>query len=104
MDGFTDQRIVSGKWTIENSKAAQTVTDVSDYVWNTGVQASEYSISAKISLPTASDSGGGFIIHMSERGTKNNSYIVRLKDGGKGTAIHWGSRFISPPQALHLQR
>ncbi len=89
MDGFTDQRIVSGKWTIENSKAAQTVTDVSDYVWNTGVQASEYSISAKISLPTASDSGGGFIIHMSERGTKNNSYIVRLKDGGE--AIWWGS-------------
>ena len=26
---------------------------------------------------------------MSERGTKNNSYIVRLKDGGK--AIWWGS-------------
>ncbi|MFN8433522.1 MAG: hypothetical protein U0V18_05855 [Anaerolineales bacterium] len=89
MDGFTDQRIVSGKWTIENNQAIQTVTDVSDYVWNTGVQASEYTVSAKITLPNTADSGGGFIIHMSERGSKNNSYIVRLKDGGKG--IWWGS-------------
>lgn len=89
MDGFTDQRIVSGKWTIENNKAVQTVTDVSDYVWNTGVQASDYTVSAKITLPNTTDSGGGFIIHMSERGSKNNSYIVRFKDGGKG--IWWGS-------------
>jgi hypothetical protein len=89
MDGFTDQRTVSGKWTIENNKAIQTVTDVSDYVWNTGVQASEYTVSAKITLPDTTDSGGGFIIHMSERGSKDNSYIVRLKDGGKG--IWWGS-------------
>lgn len=89
MDGFTDQRIVSGKWTVENNKATQTVTDVSDYVWNTGVQASEYTVSAKITLPDTADSGGGFIIHMGERGTKNNSYIIRLKDGGN--AIWWGS-------------
>ncbi len=89
MDGFTDQRIVSGQWTVENNKAVQTVSDVSDYVWNTGVQASEYTVSAKITLPDTSDSGGGFIIHMSERGTKNNSYIIRLKDGGE--AIWWGA-------------
>jgi hypothetical protein len=89
LDGFTDQRIVSGKWTIENKKATQTVTDISDYIWNTGVQASEYTVTAKITLPNTNDSGGGFIIHMSERGSKNNSYIVRLKDGGK--AIWWGS-------------
>ncbi len=89
MDGFTDQRIVSGKWTIENNKATQIVTDVSDYVWNTGVQASKYTVSAKITLPDTSDSGGGFIIHMAERGTKDNSYIIRLKDGGQ--AVWWGS-------------
>lgn len=53
------------------------------------MQASEYTISARITLPNTTDAGGGFIIHMSERGTKNNSYIVRLKDGGKG--IWWGS-------------
>jgi hypothetical protein len=88
MDGFTDQRIVSGKWKIQNNKATQTVTDVSDYIWNTGVQASDYTISAKITLPNTAISGGGFIIHMSERGTKNNSYIIRLKDGG--SAIWWG--------------
>ncbi|HNA55392.1 MAG TPA: hypothetical protein PLM13_13705 [Anaerolineales bacterium] len=89
MDGFTDQRVVSGKWNIETNKASQTVTDVSDYVWNTGVQASDYTVTSKITLPNTSDSGGGFIIHMTERGTKNNSYIVRLKDGGK--AIWWGT-------------
>lgn len=89
MDGFTDQRIVSGKWTIENNKASQSVADVADYVWNTGVQASDYTVSARITLPNTPDAGGGFIIHMGERGTKNNSYIVRLKDGGK--AIWWGS-------------
>lgn len=89
MDGFTDQRIVSGKWNIGNNKAIQTVAASSDYIWNTGVQASEYALSAKIILPETHDSGGGFIIHMSERGTKNNSYIVRLKDGGN--AIWWGS-------------
>jgi len=89
MDGFTDQRIVSGKWTIQSNKATQTVTDVSDYVWNTGVQASKYTVSAKITLPETNDSGGGFIIHMTERGTKDNSYIIRLKDGGQ--AIWWGS-------------
>jgi hypothetical protein len=53
------------------------------------VQASEYTVSAKITLPATSDSGGGFIIHMGERGSKNNSYIIRLKDGGE--AIWWGS-------------
>ncbi|MFN8412028.1 MAG: hypothetical protein U0Z26_06540 [Anaerolineales bacterium] len=88
LDGFTDQRIVSGKWTFASNKATQTVTDVSDYVFNTGVQASDYTITAKITLPDTADSGGGFILHMNERGTKNSSYIVRLKDGGK--AIWWG--------------
>lgn len=89
MDGFTDQRIVSGKWTIANNKALQTVTAVSDYVWNTGVQASDYTITAKITLPNTSNAGGGFLIHMSQRGAKSNSYEIRLKDGGK--AIWWGS-------------
>jgi hypothetical protein len=89
LDGFTDQRIVSGKWTIAGNKAVQTVSAVSDYVWNTGVQASDYTVTAKITLPDRTASGGGFLIHMSERGTKNNSYEVRLKDGGK--AIWWGS-------------
>lgn len=89
LDGFTDQRIVSGQWTIASNKAVQTVSAVSDYVWNTGVQAFDYTITAKVTLPNNTTSGGGFLIHMSERGTKNNSYEIRLKDGGK--AIWWGS-------------
>jgi hypothetical protein len=89
MDGFTDQRLVSGNWEIANNKVQQTVPDPADYIWNTGVQASQYTITAKITLSDASDAGAGFIIHMSERGTKNNAYIVRLKDGGQ--AIWWGS-------------
>jgi hypothetical protein len=89
LDGFSDQRLVSGKWEISNNKAVQTVTDVADYIWNTGVQASQYTITAKITLPDAATSGAGFIIHMSERGTKKNAYIVRLKDGGQ--AVWWGS-------------
>jgi hypothetical protein len=89
MDGFTDQRLVSGNWEISNNQARQTVSELADYIWNTGVQASQYTITAKITLPGGSDAGAGFIIHMSERGTKKNAYIVRLKDGGQ--AIWWGS-------------
>ena len=92
MDGFSDQRLVSGKWEIANNKAVQTVTNTADYVWNTGVQASQYTITARITLPATSTSGAGFIIHMAERGTKKNAYIVRLKDGGK--SIWWGATDI----------
>jgi hypothetical protein len=88
MDGFTDQRVVSGKWAIGNNKAVQTVADPADYVWNTGVQASDYTITAKVTLPQTISAGGGFLIHMSERGSKNDSFVVRLKEGGKG--IWWG--------------
>lgn len=89
LDGFSDQRIVSGKWTLEGNRATQTVADPADYVWNTGVQGSQYTISARITLPEGETAGGGFILHMAERGTKNNSYIVRLRDGG--TSAWWGS-------------
>ncbi len=90
LDGFTDQRVVSGKWTIGNNTITQTVSNVADYLWNSGVQASVYTISSKITLPSGSSTvGGGFILNMSERGTKNNSYVVRFINGGKG--ILWGS-------------
>jgi hypothetical protein len=89
LDGFSDQRVVSGKWTLEGNRATQSVADPADYIWNTGVQGSQYTISAKITLPKGGTAGGGFILHMAERGTKNNSYIVRLRDGG--TSAWWGS-------------
>ena len=88
-DGFSDQRVVSGKWMLEGNRATQSVADPADYIWNTGVQGSQYTISAKITLPEGNTAGGGFILHMAERGTKNNSYIVRLRDGG--TSAWWGS-------------
>lgn len=88
-DGFSDQRIVSGKWTLEGNRATQSVADPADYIWNTGVQGSQYTITARITLPEGNSAGGGFILHMAERGTKNNSYIVRLRDGG--TSAWWGS-------------
>jgi hypothetical protein len=89
LDGFSDQRVISGKWELSNNKAIQTVSDPADYIWNTGVQASQYTITANIALPDSVSSGAGFIFHMSERGTKKNAYIIRLKDGGK--SIWWGS-------------
>jgi hypothetical protein len=103
LDGFSDQRLVSGKWEISNNKAVQTVTDPADYIWNTGVQASQYTITAKITLPGTAASGAGFIIHMAGRDSKKNAYIVRLKDGGQ--AVWWGAtdndgKFIGQGSAL----
>lgn len=90
MDGFTDQRIVTGKWVTSNNSITQSVPETSDYVWNTGITASQYTVSAKITLPKNSTVvGAGFIIHMSERGSKNNAYIVRITNGGQG--VWWGS-------------
>lgn len=87
---FTDPRVVSGNWTQTGNSLAQSVPDFADYVWNTGVQASQFTISARITLPIGSSAlGGGFIFNMAERGTKNNAYIVRLIEGGQG--IWWGS-------------
>ena len=90
MDGFTNQRIVTGKWVTSNNSITQSVPETSDYVWNTGIMASQYTVSAKITLPKNSTVvGAGFIIHMSERGSKNNAYIVRITNGGQG--VWWGS-------------
>jgi hypothetical protein len=90
LDGFSDQVMVSGKWVISNNTIVQSVPDVADYIWNTGVQASQYTMSANINLPKDSKTvGGGFLIHMNERNSKNNAYIVRLTNGGQG--VWWGA-------------
>ncbi len=89
LEGFSDQRSISGKWVLNNNTITQNVPETADYVWNTGVLASKYTISAKISLPkNAPTAGGGFITHMSERGTKNSAFIIRITNGGKG--VWWG--------------
>ncbi len=94
LDGFTDQRIVSGKWTLANNKIVQTVPDAADYVWNTGVEAAKYTITATIILPKGSTTvGAGFILNMATRSSKNNSYIIRLTNAGQG--IWWGANDAS---------
>ena len=90
LEGFSDQRSISGKWVLNNNTITQSVPETADYVWNTGVLASQFTLSAKISLPKNSTTvGGGFITHMSERGTKNSAFIVRITNGGKG--VWWGA-------------
>ena len=90
LDGFTDQRSISGKWELSKNTITQNVPDLADYVWNTGILATQYTVSAKITLPKNSTTlGGGFIIHMAERGSKKNAYIVRITNGGKG--VWWGA-------------
>lgn len=90
LDGFSDQRTISGTWTLTSNKISQSVPDLADYAWNTGVSAAKYTLSAKIILPaTPIEAGGGFILHMPERGTKDNATLVRLTQGGQG--IWWGT-------------
>ena len=86
--GFPDQRIVSGKWEIADGLYRQTVPDVADYVLNTGIYASEYTIEADVMLPQKPDAGGGFMVQMPERGRKAGATVVRLINGGQG--IFWG--------------
>ncbi|MCB9124174.1 MAG: hypothetical protein H6643_06610 [Caldilineaceae bacterium] len=86
--GFPDQRIVSGKWEIADGLYRQTVPDVADYVLNTGIYASEYTIEADVMLPQKPDAGGGFMVQMPERGRKAGATVVRLINGGQG--VFWG--------------
>jgi hypothetical protein len=55
---------------------------------NTGVYASNYRIEADIQLPVKPEIGGGFTIHMPERGRRNGATVVRFINGGDG--LFWG--------------
>jgi hypothetical protein len=86
--GFPDQRIVSGKWAADQGAYRQTVPNAADYIFNTGLYASEYSIQADIFLPDKPDVGGGFVVQMPERGSKAGATVVRIINGGQG--LFWG--------------
>ena len=86
--GFGDQRIVSGKWDVAQGVYTQTAPDPADYVLNTGIYASNYSIEADITLPDKPDAGGGFMVHMPERSRKSGATVVRFIRSGAG--IFWG--------------
>jgi|GEM_PF-531074 len=84
-----DRRVLSGQWEIERGVYRQTVPDAGDYILNTGVYASHYRIEADIALPTIPYAGGGFIIHMPERGRRHGATVVRFIRGGSG--LFWGA-------------
>ena len=84
-----DQRILSGQWEIEQGVYRQSVPDPGDYVLNTGVYASNYRIEADIQLPVKPEIGGGFTIHMPERGRRDGATVVRFINGGDG--LFWGA-------------
>ena len=112
-DAFSDVRVLSGKWDTNGSDITQQVTDLGDYVLNSGVYAREYTIEATIRMPNGGETGGGFIFHMPDRGSRNGAYLVRLINGGQG--IFWGyyddaGRFqgmggakLTPAEAYHLK-
>ncbi len=87
--GFSDQRVIGGNWNIAQGVFTQVVPNPADYMLNTGIYASNYTIQANITLPDTPDSGGGFMIHMPERSRKSGASIVRFIRGGEG--IFWGS-------------
>ena len=86
--GFAEQRIISGKWEVNDGLYRQTAPDPADYVFSTGLYASEYTIEADVMLPQKPDAGGGFMIQMPERGRKAGATVVRLINGGQG--VFWG--------------
>ncbi len=87
-DGFSNLKILSGKWNTENNILLQQATDVGDYIINSGIFTDEFTIEAKITVPKNSDIGGGFIFHMPDRGSRKGAYIMRLINGGEG--LFWG--------------
>lgn len=84
-----ERRVVSGNWEIAGGVYQQTEPAPADYVLNTGVYASNYTVAAEVVLPDKPEVGGGFVIHMPERDRKVGAYVVRLIRGGAG--IFWGS-------------
>jgi hypothetical protein len=86
--GVSEQRIVSGKWEVDQGVFRQTAPDPADYIFNTGLYASEYSIQSDIFLPEIPEVGGGFMIQMPERSGKAGATVVRIIKGGQG--LFWG--------------
>ncbi len=88
VDPLSDLKILSGKWDTKDNTITQQVTEIGEYILNSGTYATEYTIEAEISLPNGGQTGGGFIFHMPDRGTRKGAYIVRLVNGGE--SIFWG--------------
>lgn len=86
-DGFSEVRPLSGDWVTEGDTAVQQVTDLGDYVLNSGVFASAYVVEAEVVLPEGGQIGGGFLFHMPDRGSRNGAQLVRLAKGGASLLV-----------------
>jgi hypothetical protein len=86
--GFPEQRVVSGKWEVDQGVYRQTSPNPADYIFNTGLYASDYSIESDIFLPEIPEVGGGFMVQMPERDGKAGATVVRIIKGGQG--VFWG--------------
>jgi hypothetical protein len=87
---FGDIRTISGDWVTEGSVIRQENPATYDFSISTGIYAGTYSLSTAITLPDSpdlQDAGGGILFHMSERGNRSGSHMVRFtgRDG-----ILWG--------------
>lgn len=83
-----NQRPLNGQWEIANGVYRQTAPNPADYVLNTGLYASNYTIEADMALPAQPEVGAGFVLQMPEQGRKAGAALVRLIKGGNG--IFWG--------------
>jgi len=89
-DFFGDIRTISGDWVTEGSVIRQENPATYDFSISTGIYAGSYTLSTTVTLPDSpelQDAGGGILFHMSERGNRSGSHMVRFtgRDG-----ILWG--------------
>jgi hypothetical protein len=88
LDGFSNLSVLGGRWSTEDGRTIQEVTDEGDYILNLGAFATEYSMEAEITLPEDSNAGAGFIFHMADPGSRRGAHIARFINGGSG--LFWG--------------
>lgn len=86
--GFPDQSVVSGKWAVDQGVYRQSAPDPADYILNTGIYATNYTIESDVLLANKPEVGGGFILQAPERGRKAGATVVRFTGGGNG--LFWG--------------
>ena len=89
-DFFGDIRTISGDWVTEGSVIRQENPATYDFSISTGIYAGTYSLSTAVTLPDSpelQDAGGGILFHMSERGNRSGSHMVRFT--GRDSIL-WG--------------
>ncbi len=88
LDGFSNLSVLGGRWSTQNGRTIQEVTDEGDYILNLGTFATEYLMEAEITLPDNSNAGAGFIFHLADPGSRRGAHIARFINGGSD--VFWG--------------